>query len=257
MEVNKNYIKDVVKNGKRIDERAFDKYRDVKLETGVIKSAEGSAVVNIGNTSVICGVKLGVATPFPDTPNEGILIVNTELSPVASPKFESGPPSPTSIEMARVIDRGIRESHAIDVEKLAIIPGEKVWMINVDIQILDYDGNMMDAAGLAAIAALLNAELPKYDAEQEKMILEEKTGKLPVLERPIPITINKIGDTLLLDINKEEEDAIDAKVTMTSIENGNLCAMQKQGMGYFTVEELEQAADMAIAKGKDLRSLLK
>ena len=65
----------------------------------------------------LCGVKVGTGEPFEDTPNDGVLTVNAELVPVASPNFEPGPPNEDSIELARVVDRGISESHAIDNDK--------------------------------------------------------------------------------------------------------------------------------------------
>ena len=249
-----NYIRKLVEEGSRIDKRPFDKFREVQLEKGVIKTAEGSARVRIGNTHVIAGIKMSVGTPFPDTPDEGILIVNTELSPIASPDFEPGPPSEDSIEIARVIDRGIRESKAIDLGKLCIEPGEKVWILNVDVHVLDHDGNLIDAGGLAAIAALLDAKIPKY--EDEKVDVKELTDPVPVVDMPIPVTITKIGDRLLLDTNVEEEDAMDARITIASNKDNNLCAMQKSGEGYFTTEELEKAVDLSVEKGKELRALL-
>jgi len=249
-----NYIKKLVEEGSRIEKRRFDEFREVKVEKGVIKTAEGSARVRIGNTHVIAGVKISVGQPFPDTPDEGILIVGAELNPIASADFESGPPSEDAIELARVVDRGIRESKAIELEKLCIEAGEKVWMINIDIDILDHDGNLIDAGGLAAIAALLDAKIPKY--EDEKIVKGEFIGNLPVVDMPIPVTITKISNKLLLDTNVEEEDAMDARITISSNKDNNLCAMQKGGDGHFTTEELEKAVDLAIEKGKELRALL-
>ncbi|MBU3905096.1 MAG: exosome complex protein Rrp42 [Nanoarchaeota archaeon] len=253
---NETYIKKLIEDGSRIDKRSFDEFREVTIEKGVIKTAEGSARVKIGNTHVIAGIKMSVGTPFPDTPDEGILIVNTELSPIASPKFETGPPSEDSIEIARVIDRGIRECKAIDLGKMCIVPGEKVWVINVDIHVLDHDGNLIDAGGLAAVAALLDAKIPKYDVETEKVIKDETIGSIPIVDTPIPVTITKIADQLLLDTSVEEEEAMDARITIASTKNGSLCAMQKSGKGYLTTVELEKAVDWSIKKGEELRALL-
>lgn len=249
-----NYIKKLVEEGTRLGKRKFNEFREVSVEKGIIKTAEGSSRVRIGNTQVIVGVKMSVGTPFPDTPDEGILIVNAELLPIASPDFEPGPPSEDAIELARVVDRGIRESKAINLDKLCITPGEKVWIINIDIDIIDHDGNLIDAAGLGAIAALLDAKIPKY--ENEKVNNKEFTESVPMLDMPVPITINKIANNLLIDIDVEEETAVDAKVTIATTKNGNLCAMQKGGDGHFTSEELMKAVDLSIEKGKELRALL-
>ena len=83
-------IKQMVVKGKRLDNRKFDEYRKITLETGTIPMAEGSARVRLGDTEVIAGVKMAVGKPFSDTPNEGVLIVAAEFLPLASHEFESG-----------------------------------------------------------------------------------------------------------------------------------------------------------------------
>ncbi len=62
--------------GKRMDGRGLLDYRKpIDIEQDILKTAEGSARVKIGKTEVIAGVKLEVGTPYPDTPDEGTIIV--------------------------------------------------------------------------------------------------------------------------------------------------------------------------------------
>jgi exosome complex component RRP42 len=255
LKASENYVRKLIEEGMRIDERGFDQFRKIKIETDVIKKAEGSARVLLGNTHVLVGVKMSVNVPFPDTPDEGVLIVNAELVPVASPTFDPGPPDEESIELARIVDRGIRESNCIDLEKLCIEEGKKAWNINIDIHVLDHDGNLIDASALGAMAALLNAKIPRY--EDEKVVYGEYEGKIPIKDTPIAVTVTKISNKLLIDANLEEESALDARITIATNENGDLCAIQKGGTGFFTSEELKKAADLSIEKGKELRALIK
>jgi exosome complex component RRP42 len=148
-------IEQLIEKGKRLDDRGLLDTREIKIEQGIIEKAEGSARVFMGKTQILVGVKVGLGEPFPDTPNEGVLTVNAELVPVASPSFEPGPPDENSIELARVVDRGIRESKCIDNEKLCIEPGKKVFVVFVDIYVLDHGGNLIDASAIAAMAALV------------------------------------------------------------------------------------------------------
>ncbi|MEM2376128.1 MAG: exosome complex component Rrp42, partial [Sulfolobales archaeon] len=134
-------------NGRRIDE-----LRPITIIKDYIPNADGSALVKLGNTQVLVGIKLELGAPFSDTPNEGNLMVNAEFMPTASPVFEPGPPDENAIELSRVIDRGIRESRAVDLSKLAIVPGRKVWNIWVDIYVLDHDGNLVDASSIGTLA---------------------------------------------------------------------------------------------------------
>ena len=136
--VKQKRIAQLLSKGKRIDGRGLTDYREIKIETGLIERAEGSARVRLGKTEVLVGTKIEVGEPFPDVPNEGVLTVNAELVPLASPTFEPGPPNENAIELARVVDRGIRESKAIGLEDLCIIPGKKVFIVFVDIYAVSY-----------------------------------------------------------------------------------------------------------------------
>ena len=241
--------------GERIDGRKLDEFRPVVVETGLIQKAEGSALVRLGNTVALAGVKAEIGTPFPDTPNEGVLIVNAEFLPLASPTFEPGPPDENAIEIARVVDRGIRSAKAVDLEKLAIVPGKRVWVLYIDVYVLNHDGNMMDAAGLAAIAALLTAKIPKVKVKGEEIEILDEWVPLPVVDRPVPVTIAKLGNSLIVDPCLEEEQVMDSRITITVNEQGNICALQK-GFGEFTLDEIKHALKLAVKMAAELRKAL-
>ena len=69
----------------RYDGRKTDEYRPIEILYNISKNAEGSASIKLGDTQVLAGVKFEIDKPFSDTPDEGILMVNVELSPMASP----------------------------------------------------------------------------------------------------------------------------------------------------------------------------
>ncbi|MBI4145071.1 exosome complex protein Rrp42 [Candidatus Woesearchaeota archaeon] len=240
----------------RFDGRKPLDYRDVTVEYGISKSAEGSARVRIGGTEVIAGVKISIEKPYPDTPDKGNLMVNAELRPMASPKFESGPPSDQGIELARVVDRGIRESECIDVHDLVIKEGELVWSVSIDIVAVNDEGNLFDAAGLAALAALLDARMPGKN-EFNKADYDKRTDeKLPLKTRPVPITVFKIGATFLVDPLSDEEENFDARLTVACKDDGSLAALQKGGEGSLTIDEIDHMVGIALERSAWLREKL-
>ena len=240
----------------RLDGRKFTDYRTVKVEVNVTNTAEGSARVIIGKTDVIVGVKMEVMEPYPDTPGEGSIMVGAELLPLSSPEFELGPPGQKAIELARVVDRGIRESKCIDFKKLCITEGEKAWTIVIDICTINDAGNLLDASSLAAIAALKSTVFPEY--KDDKIDYKKKTSKkLELKDIPLSVTVIKIGDKFLVDPDSEEEKAIDARLTVASLSDGTLCAMQKGGDYPLTSEDIAKMVDIGIEKGKELRKLVK
>ena len=240
----------------RLDGRGFTEYRKpISIEYNISKSAEGSARVQIGETIVLAGVKMEIGQPYPDTPNQGGLMVGAELLPLSNPDFESGPPGIQAIELGRVVDRAIREAKAIDVEKLCITEGELCWVVSIDICTLNDAGNLFDAAALAALAALKNAKLPERDGKKidYKKLTDEK---LPIQRLPISVTVCKIADKFLVDPTNEEEEVIDARLTVAFMENGEICAMQKGGDAALTLADIEQMISIAAEKSKELRSVL-
>ncbi|MBW2982020.1 exosome complex protein Rrp42 [Candidatus Woesearchaeota archaeon] len=252
----KAHIIDLLNKGTRLDGRGPLEYRKpVKVEYDVSKSAEGSAKVIIGETEMITGVKMAIETPYPDTPDKGNLMVGAELSPLANPEFESGPPSIEAIELARVVDRGIRESKAIDADKLCIEKGEKVWSVMIDLAPINDAGNLFDVASLSALAAVKNAKFPKLE-DGAVNYLEKTKNTLPLTKEPISVTICKIGKHFIVDPSTEEEKIIDARLTVAVGEDGNLYALQKGGETPLTEEEILQMVDIAADKTKELRKAL-
>ncbi len=258
-EDNRAHIINSIKNKVRPDGRSCEEFRDVKVEFGVIATAEGSARVTIGDTIVLAGVKMSLDKPYPDTPDNGNFMVNVELLPSSSPEFEPGPPSITAIELARVTDRGIRESKAIDTKDLCMEPGKLVWGVLVDICTVNSSGNLFDACSLAAIAALKDATLPETITENDNTVVDYKhktDKKLPLSKTPLGVTVLKIGDTLIVDPDSAEENVFDTRLTITSMEDGTLCAMQKGGNGPLTVDEITKMIDLAVKKAGELRKKL-
>jgi exosome complex component RRP42 len=138
----------------------------------------------------------------------------------------------------------------VDVEQLCIVPGEEVWMCFVDIYALDYDGNLFDAANLAAVSALRTAIIP---AEQYG---KGENKPLPVTCLPISVTEVKIGNTLIVDPNFDEEQISSARLTVTTDDNGNFRAMQKGGCGSITLDDLDLCLDRAVEKGAEIRKII-
>ncbi|MBR0472183.1 MAG: exosome complex protein Rrp42 [Methanosphaera sp.] len=256
-EVSKDKVFDLLNHEQRIDDREFSEYRDIKIRTDFIKKADGSAMVSIGGTTVLAGVKAQVATPFPNSPDSGIIIINAELLAIASRNFEYGPPNKFAVEISRVVDRTIREAPLIDLGKLCIVEGSKVWKLHVDIDILDFDGNLMDATCLAAVSALLTTKIPTAKfVNDELSIDEDRLSGLPILSRSVLCTVVKVNDQLIVDPIHVEETLMEASLSIGFREDGTLCALQKCGLNVMTGREVMQSMSMAFNHSRDMFSLL-
>lgn len=259
--VERDHVVSLLDHNKRSDARAFDEYRKITIIPDYIQKAEGSAIVKLGQTKVIVGVKAQLGEPYPDTPNSGVVTTSVELIPIASPIFESGPPRERAIELARVTDRPIRESGAVNLEGLAVIPGKKVWILFIDIYILDHDGNLFDACELAAITALKNTRIPEIEVVEKEDGSEEikyldSTRPLQMKHEPISCTFSKIGDNIIIDPALDEELVEDARLTLSFTEEGKICSTQKGESGVFTQEEIFKCIEIAAEKTKEIRTHL-
>jgi len=254
-QLKKDHIYNLMLENKRADGRKFEEYREIEIKTDIIDKAEGSASVKLGNTYLTAGIKIQPGEPFPDTPDEGVIITNIELPPMASPNFEAGPPREDAIELARVIDRGIRESKAIDLKQLCITPGEKVWIIFIDIHVLNDRGNIMDAATLATTAALLKTKIPtqRYQLNTDE---NENDKRLPIRNLPIATTAITLENTIILDPTDEEEEVAGAKLTIITNTNNTISAIQKSGREPLTTTQIKEITRLAREQSQKLREKL-
>lgn len=258
--IKKDFIRNLLKDGKREDGRGLLEFRPLSIHTGYVGNAQGSARVKLGNTQVVAGVKIQLDKPYPDTPNRGNFMTSAELNPIASPNFEPGPPRIEAIELARVTDRALRESGIMDFEKLCITPGEKVWGVFVDLHILDYDGNLFDACSIAGVAAILSAKLPAIDPKsKEQVYADGKARPMPLNEEnaAFSTTFAKIGDTVVADPHLYEELICNTRLTIGLDQAGNVRAMQKGGHGSWKVDEVKELRRTSHKLGKDIMAKIK
>lgn len=238
---------------KRIDGRDPKSFRPITIRTDLIAKANGSALVTMGGTKILTGIKAEVGAPFPDRPDEGVFTVNAELLPLASTSFEPGPPDERGVELARVVDRSLRESGVIDLKKLCLIEGEKVYTLFIDIYVLDYDGNYFDPALISALAALATAKIPRYEVIDGGV---KKTGENFTIELsalPFTVMIGIIGEKFLVDPQIEEEKVLDVSLVIGTDEKGSIVSIQKSSPGAIPTDLLDTLLDVAVEKTGEIR----
>ncbi len=256
-QLKRDKIAALLDEGKRLDGRAFDEPRNLKIEANVIPKANGSARARLGDSDVICGVKIQPDRPFPDVGDKGIFICTAELLPFSHPTVETGPPGEAVIELARVVDRGIRESKMIDLSKLVIEKDKSVVGVFADNTVLDYDGNLFDACSYAATAAILSSKAPAWKFEQDAPVLvEDSESPIPVTTIPVSVTMGRIGSHIIVDPNGDEWSCLDARVTITTDSDGHICALQKGGKDGFAYDDLVKCGEMSVRIGAKIRETL-
>ncbi|KAL4592181.1 hypothetical protein LXL04_005167 [Taraxacum kok-saghyz] len=263
----KKFIESALLSDIRVDGRHPFDYRTLTITFG---SEDGSSEVQLGQTQVIGFVTAQLVQPYRDRPNEGTFAIYTEFSPMADPSFETGRPTDFAIELGRIIDRGlshlflhenIRESRAVDTESLCVIAGKLVWSIRIDLHIIDNGGNLVDAANIAALAALSTfrrSECTFGGEDGQELIVhpphEREPLPLIIHHLPVAVTFGFIGkeNIVIIDPTHYEEAIMGGSMTATLNTNGDICAIQKAGGDGVPQSVIMQCLRIASVKAGDI-----
>lgn len=212
--------KQLMVDGKRLDGRGQEDLRPIRIETGVIKEADGSAFIEWGGNKIMCGV-YGPRECIPrhdSSPYHAVVKCRYMMSPFASlEEHGRSGPSRRSTELSKVIREVFQN----------LIIAEKFPNTQIDIflDVLQADGGTRTAAITAAAVALANAGIPMKDMVSA-------------------IAVGKADDILVLDLGKLEDNFGQSDMPMAiSNRDGKLLLLQMDGL--LTKEEIEAMLDMA------------
>ena len=149
-----DFIFAAARDGVRTDGRGLLVGRDVRV--ALVPGSNGVVEVAVGDTRCLAATHAEVVAPAPERQSEGFFSFLVDYSPMASPSYElQAHVVRKQADVARVVERAVRQGRALDVEGLCILAGRKVWSVRVDVRVLDDAGNVCDCACLATLATLL------------------------------------------------------------------------------------------------------
>uniref|UniRef100_A0A3P9P5U1 Ribosomal RNA-processing protein 43 n=1 Tax=Poecilia reticulata TaxID=8081 RepID=A0A3P9P5U1_POERE len=258
--LHENYHRSFLKENCRPDGRELSEFRTTTLNVGSISTADGSALVKIGNTTIICGIKAELANPTAEAPGKGYIVPNVDLPPLCSSRFRPGPPGEQAQAASQFIADVIESSEVIKAEDLCVDRGKLCWVIYCDIMCLDYDGNILDACIIALLAALKNTQLPEVTVNKETCSPEvnlEKRQRLHIHKHPASASFCVFDDSILIvDPTAEEESLSTAHLTVVTDEGGRLCSVHKPGGTSLSGEKLQQCINRATARQREIHKLI-
>jgi exosome complex component RRP42 len=113
---------------------------------------------------------------------------------------------------------------------------------------------LLDAFALAALVALKNAKIPKYDEESGRVLYDEHTSQhIPLTKNmPFTMTVHKVGNNILLDPNVEEEEASEARITFSISDGSMINAIQKGNDKELTMDEMMEIIDFVDKRWNDM-----
>ncbi|BEI85830.1 hypothetical protein CcaverHIS002_0601170 [Cutaneotrichosporon cavernicola] len=258
------YLTRFLDRGYRPDGRRKDAWREVSVNVGSISTANGSALVRMGDTTVVCGVKAEVAEPCGSRPDEGFVVPNIDLPALCSPKFKPGPPADEAQTMSNWLNDLIVSSCTLPPTSLVIAPGKAAWSVYIDVVCINFDGNAYDAAVLAVMAALRNTRLPRatYSEDNQQVTCDASvTFPLPLGRLPLAASFGVFQSTHVLpDPSAFELPLHSTTITIALDEAGNACTVRQEGLGGVIGQSgddvLSEAWAAAEARVRTLRTVL-
>ncbi|KAL9024867.1 MAG: hypothetical protein Q9196_006201 [Gyalolechia fulgens] len=249
------FILEALQQNIRLDGRALDAFRNIELELG---DEYGVADVQLGNTRVVARISASITAPFPDRKFDGIFTVTTELSPMASPAFEVGRQTDTETLLSRLLEVALRRSSALSTESLCLLAGQKVWSLSATCHVLSYDGNLLDAACIAVLAALQHYRIPDTTVKGQEVIVHRVEERNPVplamLHHPLCVTMALFegGEKVVVDATLQEQQCSEGEVVVTANKYGEVVQIKKLGGVPADALLLLNCVDIAVAKVKEL-----
>ena len=167
------------------------------------------------------------------------------------------------IDISRFIDKVLKSSRAIDRESLCIVQGRLVWNLQVDLYVLNEDGNLVDACFLAAVACLMNTKLPEVTlAGPSKIrINDQKVRNLNVHHIPVCTSfyfIDGVSSTKpIVDATAKEEKLSKSRLSICMNIFEDLCGMTTLGSLEVSPKTLLACTDQAIHLTKDITRRLR
>ena len=247
------YHRRFINEGVRADGRALMQFRPSSINSGIITTAQGSCIVKMGNTSVVCAIKAEIAPPLPLQPSQGFLVPNIDLPSLCSPQFSrSGLPSELTQTLSRLLDSIVSNGRLLDLESLCIVSGQYVWTLFADIVCLDHSGNVFDACVTALMGALSDVRLPGVtvtdtDTGSSTLALNDDAPVTPLqLTRFVCSKTFGIfdGDSLIADPTFEEEEIISNTVTVVMDGHGAICCLYIPGGASVTKPIIDKCITM-------------
>ncbi|XP_002120565.2 exosome complex component RRP43 [Ciona intestinalis] len=255
------YYKSFLKENIRPDTRTLQQIRKTTLNVGPITTADGSALVKIGDTMVMCGVKAELTQPTAEEPKKGIIVPNLDLPALCSSKFKPGPPNTQAQVGTKFLDNLMKIANLVNPEDLCIVPDKLVWVLYCDVTCLNYDGCVIDAAVIALVAALRSVSLPSVTLN------EETDTPVTNVNEKTPLTINCLpvaysfsffeSDHIITDPTLSEEDITSGCLTIVSDEHENLLLVDRPGGVSITEAQLEICIQRSFKRTKEVHKLYK
>lgn len=238
------YFDRFLSNGVRPDGRPLGRARAVTVGAGAVSSADGSALVKVGSSSALAGVRMEIMRPDELAPASGQLVVSAEYAQFASADYRPGRPPERAAVLAQALTDVLLGQGVVAPQALCIAAGKAAWRAVLDVYVLDADGAELDVALLAAVAALMDTRVPGVrgtkdghyarlrgggsgaaadgEAVPAAEVVAGSPSRIPLQRLPLCLTCCLHKAHVLVDPTHDEEALASSSVSVVLDERGQL-----------------------------------
>lgn len=209
----------LIVDGRRLDGRAPDELRPLKIKAGVLERADGSAYIELGNNKVFAAV-YGPREMHPrhdQQPDSAVLRCRYSMAPFSVDDRKRPGPDRRSMEISKVTKDALEPVLFLELYPRSVI--------DVFIEVLQADAGTRTAGINAAAVALADAGVPMRDLVTS-------------------VAVGKADDTIILDLMKEEDQLGTTDMPIAIVPRKKVITLLQMD-GHFTKEEFKQAVDLA------------
>jgi exosome complex component RRP41 len=221
----------LLSNGKRVDGRLPEEHRPVTMQVGVLPNANGSALVAYGNTVVLAAV-YGPREPIPryiTAPDKAVIRVRYHMAPFSTDDRKNPAPTRREIEISKVVKEAL--------EAVVFLEQYPKSTIDVFLEVLQADGSTRVTSITAASLALADAGIPLRDLV-------------------IGVSVGKVGDTVIVDLNKLEDNYGDGDLPIAiAYRKGWILLMQLDGV--WKPSEVKRGLELAFKAAENIYRIMR
>ena len=248
--INKDFLKQLFSIDdnliKRPDNRSLTDYRKISINR-ITSNYNSPIQVSLGNTEIFSYINSKLVQPRSERPSEGIISFQVDthnLKPAADFSSSNEALNELRISISNILDKCLKESHALDTNILCVIPGKIVWKITLDINIIRNDGNIFDAVIIAALSSWLTYKIPFFRMKEGELYYDNFIN-LTTIHMPVCVTFGlfekKNGKVIfVLDNTLEEESVMNGNVSICANIFGEISYMRMNTEVHVSLEDIEE-----------------
>lgn len=201
--------------------------------------------------------------PKATRPNEGMFHINVELGPMAAPHFEAGRNCELTVQLNRTLERTFKDSKCLDLESLCIMAEERVWILRVDLNVLNHEGNLIDCCSIATLCALMHFRRPEVSIVEDDVLIHTAAEKepLPMVMHHYPVCVSYCtfdeGRIAVADPTVMEERTSESQMIFGINSFRELCCLNLGGSSLTSSSLLLQCSKRAASHAKYVVDLVK